>query len=122
MFPVFNENLKFTSLISRMGKFYSITVVFDTGYRGHHDGALGQELVPAPKQIPRRDGDDEKRRGHHGRAGRVGKLVDRKGRERHVGKTLHLETGVFRVEDLAHRMLHPGVGHQNPHEIGRAHV
>ena len=87
----------------------------DTERGGDDDGPLGHEHVPAAQQVPTGDRDDEQGADQHGGTGRMGELVHRIGREGDLEEVLHLEAGGLGVEGLADRILHPGVGHQDPH-------
>ena len=88
--------------------------------RSNLDAFASQSLFTFAEQVPGADADDEDRCKYESRRDGVEKFVHGHGREEHVPKVDHFVPSGFGVEPHSGRVLHPGVGHQNPEgrEVG----
>ena len=85
--------------------------------RSHFHGVLGKLHVALFQQEPAADAYHEHGAEYPPRQHGVEEFYHRRVRERHCGEVGHDVAHLRRVEVHSHRVLHPGVGHQNP--VGR---
>ena len=86
----------------------------DAENRCHLDAGCGKTLMPSAQQVPTADPDHESRSKHPAAQYRMEELGHRHRLECHRPEIHHLVADCFGIELHAHRMLHPGIGHQNP--------